>query len=412
MIKKIPAIIFILFLSGLAYGQKATSYRVVLHREDGNQIVFMMNAGTVNGRPQWVIRNAGERITIDSIVQKGDSLFVEMPLFDSRMRLHVSPDKSMTGTWTRAITSGIAVMPLSATPGVTNRFPPLKGKASKNISGRYAVIFTKPDGTGKRKSVAEFSQKDNIVTGTFLNPSGDYRYLEGIVTGDSLMLSCFDGAHAYFFGAKINNDGSLSKGVYYSLVRSTEEWTAHKDASAKIDEANAMVYLREGEDRLNFSFPDLDSNKVSINDPKFKDKVVIVQIMGSWCPNCMDETAFLSEYYKKNRERGVEVVGLAYEYSTDFHRSEKTLRKFQQRYSVDYPILITGVTTIDTLKTEKTLPQLTPIKGFPTTIFIGRDGKVKKIEPGFMGPGTGQHHEVYKKEFDATIDELLKEKTN
>jgi hypothetical protein len=125
----------------------------------------------------------------------------------------------------------------------------------------------------------------------------------------------------------------------------------------------------------------------------------------------MDETAFLSEYYKKNRERGIEVVGLAYEYSTDFHRSAKTLRKFQQRYAVDYPMLVTGVTTIDTLKTEKTLPQLTSIKGFPTTIFIGKDGKVKKIEPGFMGPGTGQYHEIYKKEFETTIETLLKEKT-
>jgi thiol-disulfide isomerase/thioredoxin len=411
MIKKILSFIVILFLSSLAVGQQTTSYRVVLQREDGNQIVFIMNTGTVNGRPQWVIRNAGERITVDSIVQKGDSLLVEMPLFDSRMRLRVSQDKSMTGTWTRAITSGNAVMPLTATPGVTDRFPPLKGKALKNISGRYAVIFTKPDGSGKRKSVAEFRQKDNIVTGTFLNPSGDYRYLEGIVTGDSLMLSCFDGAHAYYFGAAINKDGSLRQGVFYSLVKATEEWTALKDPSAKLDESNAMVYLRDGEERLNFSFPDLDSNQVSINDPRFKDKVVIIQIMGSWCPNCMDETAFLSDYYKKNRERGVEVVGLAYEYSTDFHRSEKTLRKFQQRYKVDYPILVTGVTTIDTLKTEKTLPQLTPIKGFPTTIFIGKDGRVKKIEPGFMGPGTGKHHDIYKKEFNTTIDELLKEKS-
>ena len=353
----------------------------------------------------------GERITVDSVVQKGDSIFAEMPLFDSRMRVHVRPDKSMTGTWTRAISVGNAVMPLTATPNVPYRFPAIKGKASRNISGRYAVEFTRPGGVGKRKAVAEFSQKDNIITGTFLVPSGDYRFLEGIVTGDSLMLSCFDGAHAYYFGARINNDGSLSHGVYYSLVRATEEWTARKDASAKLDEASAMVYLRDGEERLNFSFPDLDSNIVSINDPRFQNKVVIVQLMGSWCPNCMDETAFLSDYYKKNRERGIEVVGLAYEYSTDFHRSVKTLRKFQQRYTVDYPMLVTGVTTIDTLKTEKTLPQLTPIKGFPTTIFIGKDGRVKKIEPGFMGPGTGQHHEMYKKEFEATIDALLKEKT-
>ncbi len=410
MIKNSLTLIFFLFHSYMAFTQNSIPYRVSMLREDGNEIVFTMTTTSINGQYKWVIRNADERITVDSIIKKDDSLFVEMPLFDSRMRLHVSAGGTMTGTWTRAITAGYAVMPVTATPGISYRFQPLKGKASKNISGRYAVEFVRQGG-GKRKAVAEFHQKDNIVTGTFLNPTGDYRYLEGIVTGDSLMLSCFDGAHAYYFGASINKDGSLGRGVFYSLVKSSEEWTARKDPSAKIDESGAMVYLRDGEERLDFSFPDLDSNMVSINDPRFKNKVVIVQLMGSWCPNCMDETAFLSEYYKKNRERGIEVVGLAYEYSTDFRKSEKSLRKFQQRYAVDYPMLITGVTTIDTLKTEKTLPQLTPIKGFPTTIFIGKDGRVKKTEPGFMGPGTGKNHEIFKKEFDATIEALLKEKT-
>jgi hypothetical protein len=105
----------------------------------------------------------------------------------------------------------------------------------------------------------------------------------------------------------------------------------------------------------------------------------------------------------------VEVIGLAYEYTSDFRKAEKTLRKFQQRHKVEYTILNTGVTTSDSLRSEKTLPQLTPIKAFPTTIFIGKDGKVKKVHPGFAGPGTGEHHEIFKKEFNATIDELLKQ---
>ena len=308
MVKKYLSSLFLLAFANLSFSQNNMPYRVALIREDGNEIVFTMVASEQKGKQKWVIHNAGERITVDSIIKKGDSVFVEMPLFDSRMRLHVSPDKSMTGTWTRAITAGTAAMPVKATPGINYRFQPVKGKAARNISGRYAVEFFRPGGS-KRNSVAEFTQNQNIVTGTFLNPSGDYRYLEGIVTGDSLMLSCFDGAHAYYFGATINADGTLSNGVFYSLVRTSEYWTAKKDPKAKIDETNSMVYLRDGEERLDFSFPDLDSNIVSINDPRFKNKVVIIQIMGSWCPNCMDETAFLSEYYKKNRERGIEVLG-------------------------------------------------------------------------------------------------------
>ena len=391
-----------------AHLQTTIPYRVLVQRPDGYAIVFNMLATVKNGKTTWVIRNDSEKLIVDSIRTEGDSLYVEMPFFDSRMRLAVSKDKVMTGSWIRGSTADDVSLPITFSPGITYRFQPAKGNAVRNISGRYAVEFSKPDGT-KRASVAEFRQKGNNLTGTFLNPSGDYRYLEGIVTGDSLLLSCYDGAHAYLFSARINADGRISEGVFCAGIKGFEHWTAVKDPAAKVEEAGMMMFLKAGEDRLSFRFPDLDSNLVSINDERFRDKVVVVQIMGSWCPNCMDETAFLSEYYRKNRDRGVEIVGLAYEYSTDFWKSVKTLRKFQLRYNTEYPFLITGVTTIDTLKTEKTLPQLTPIRGFPTTIFLGKDGKVKKIHPGFNGPATGQYHEAFKKEFEETISALLKE---
>ena len=146
-----------------------------------------------------------------------------------------------------------------------------------------------------------------------------------------------------------------------------------------------------------------------ITDDRFKNKVVVIQIMGSWCPNCLDETEFLSAYYKKNKGRGVEMLALAYEYTTDFQRARKSITKFKQKYAVDYPMLITGVSSVDSLKTEKTLPQITPIKAFPSTIFIGKDGKVKKFHTGFYGPGSGVYFEEFKKEFEETVTALLKE---
>lgn len=401
-------LIALVFPVSLFAQAKPTPYLVTMPREDGRSIVFNMTASVAKGRKIWVISNASEKLRVDSIVQQGDSLFVEMPFFDSRLRMKQESDGSMSGTWYKGTTGADVTMPVFAKPGITTRFQALNGPAKKNISGRYAVTFTRPDGS-PRKSVAEFRQSGNKLTGTFLNPSGDYRFLEGIVSGDSLMLSCFDGSHAYFFGARINADGSISNGVYCSGAKYLEPWKAVKDANAKTEDSGVMMYLREGEERLNFRFPDLDSNMVSINDPRYKNKVVVLQIMGSWCPNCMDETAFLSDFYKKNRQRGVEVIGLAYEYSADFKKAEKTLRKFQQRYDVQYPMLNTGVTTSDSLRTEKTLPQFTAIKAFPTTIFVGRDGKVKKVHPGFEGPGAGEHHETFKREFYATIDELLKQ---
>ena len=103
-------------------------------------------------------------------------------------------------------------------------------------------------------------------------------------------------------------------------------------------------------------------------------------------------------------------MALAYEYSTDFNRSVKSISKFQKRFNMQYPILVTGVKVSDSLRTEKTLPQLTPIKVFPSSIIIDKHGKVRKFETDFFGPGTGAHYEAYKKEFYATIDGLLKEK--
>jgi peroxiredoxin len=131
--------------------------------------------------------------------------------------------------------------------------------------------------------------------------------------------------------------------------------------------------------------------------------------MGSWCPNCMDETAFLSDYYNRNKQRGVEVIALAYEYTTDWQRSLNSLKKFQQRFNVQYPILNTEVTVGDSLKTEKTLPQVTAIQSFPSSIILDKKGKIRKLDTEFTGPATGIHYTEYKKEFEQTINGLLKE---
>lgn len=382
----------------------AQSYRVVLSRKDSVPIIFNMQVS----KQQWIIQNAAERLKVDSIKIVGDSLFVDMPFFDSRIIVKKEKDGTMRGFWYKGTTSVDAVMPFFATPNVEWRFKLIKGNARFNISGRFAVEFTRPDGT-RRSSVAEFSQSGNRVKGTFLNPSGDYRFLEGIVTDDSLMLSCFDGSHAYFFGAKIVSPNRIINGGFFAGLTHFEPWEAKRDANASVESSGAMMYLKEGEDKINFQYPDLDSNIVSIHDARFTNKVIVVQLMGSWCPNCMDETAFLSGWYRQNKQRGVEVVALAYEYTTDFHRASQTLRKFQQRHQVEYPMLNTGVTSADPWRTEKTLPQFTPIKVFPTTIFIGKDGKVKKVHAGFSGPGTGVHYMEFKKEFESIIRSLLDE---
>jgi thiol-disulfide isomerase/thioredoxin len=281
-------------------------------------------------------------------------------------------------------------------------------KAKYNVSGRWSVVFTKVDGK-EYNAIAEFDQLGDSLRGTFLTATGDYRYLEGVVKNDSLILSTFDGTHAFFFSAKIMNEGKIGRGVFASGPTYKENWVAVKDSLGSVDETRALMQLKGVENKLHFRFPDLDSNLVGITDERYKNKVVLVQIMGSWCPNCMDETAFLSEYYSKNASRGVEIIGLAYEYINDFFIARKNLMRFKNKFNVQYPMLITGVTSADSLRTEKTLPEMTQIKAFPSMIMIGKDGTVRKTHAGYAGPATGIHHEAFKKKFQEDIDALLAE---
>ena len=385
---------------------KAGDYRGILYREDGKEVVFNMVIKGTGNQTQLYIINAREKIQVKDLQVKNDSLTFRMPVFESEFKAQVEPDGSIKGVWLKAIAAKTQQWPFVAIPG-QKRFDAIHGAAKNNISGRWAVTITRANGT-TRPAVAEFVQKGNDLTGTFLTPTGDYRYLHGIITGDQLLLSTFDGAHAYTFSAKVVNNNKIEEGFFGSGIAGKESWTAERNKTARLPEGNEPQ-LKEGYSKLDFVFSDIDGNKVSINDVRFRNKVVIIQIMGSWCPNCLDETKFLSDYYDKNGSRGVEIVSLAYEYSTDFQRSQKSVRKFQQLFNVKYPMLITGVAVSDSLRTEKTLPQITPIKAFPTTIFLGRDGTVKEIHSSFYGPGSGKYYEEFKKEFYETVEGLLKE---
>ena len=321
------------------------AWRAALQRNDGNKIIFNLDIQQQKGKTVFYIVNDPEKMLADDVTIVKDSIFINMPVFESAFRLKIISKDSLSGTWIRKTTTKDIVLPFTATTKQAYRFPAVNGDATESADGKWKIDFIKGVGS-EREAIGQFSQKGNQVTGSILTPSGDYRYLSGIVTGDSLQLSTFDGIHAMVFTGKINK-GNITDGNLYSGPVSKEKWTAQKDDNAALS-TQQVTKLKDGEDgSLNFSFPDLDGKQVSIKDKRFKNKVVIIQLMGSWCPNCMDETAFLSEYYNKNNKRGVEVLGLAYEYTTDVKRSTASLRKFQKRFDVKYPLLITPTTVSD-----------------------------------------------------------------
>jgi thiol-disulfide isomerase/thioredoxin len=409
--KPLVLIMVIYGIMPIAFAQKAPVlqngwWRASLIRKDSIPVIFSLQVTEQNKKKTLIIKNASEKITVTNLVIKKDSVNFSTPLFESDFKTQLQPDGSLKGTWTKGTSAGNQYWPFIALPGLSKRFADTMVKTNYNISGRWAVTITRPNDT-ERPAIAEFQQTNNYLTGTFLTPSGDYRYLEGIVSGDSLKLSTFDGSHVYLFTALINSHQSITNGLFYSGFAGKEKWQAVKNDQAVLPDVGNTPQLKKGNDKLNFAFPNLNGKRVSITDPYFKNKVVIIQIMGSWCPNCMDETAFLVDYYKKNKNRGVAIIALAYELSTNFKRSQTSLRKFQQRFNVPYPMLITGVDVNDSLRTEKTLPAITTIKVYPTTIFVGKDGKIKKIHTGFYGPGTGEHYDTFRKDFYTTVEDLL-----
>ena len=388
---------------------KSGTWRATIERPDGQQIVFNFESKDSAGKKIIYVINASERLLVDSIETLQDSVFIQMPFFESGFKAKVLPDGNLQGVWIKKYGKIVQSLPFKAEYNTNQRFE-VSSPAIANISGRWSSYFK-----GKNNQVStivgEFKQKGSHVTGTFLDPTGDYRFLEGVIDGDSLKLSGFDGGHAFLFTAKVDNAHTISGGKFYSGARSIEDWNAEKNDQAAIPDGYGETKIKYGAGKLNFSFRDIDDgHNVSISDKTFENKVIVIQIMGSWCPNCMDETKFLSEYYKKNRQKGVEVIGVAYERTTDFGSSQKALQSFKKRFDVQYPILVSGVTVSDSLRAEKTLPQLEKIEAFPTTIFVDKKGDIRKVHSGFNGPATGEHYTEFKKEFNEIIEGLLAEK--
>ncbi len=410
---KCLALALMMPLYSLVHAQSTTLYhgwwQGRLLRADAQDIVFNFEVKDSAGKTILYIRNAGERLLVDQVTLKGDSVNIQMPFFESSFRSTIQPDGSLKGVYVRKGAVGERLQPFIALSHTGDRFALTNGPASVHVEGRYAVRFVNEKGFTQDTAVGEFYQQGNSVTGTFLTPTGDYRYLEGVVSGDSLKVSTFDGSHAFVFAAKVGPDRSL-KGKLYAGAAPSSGWEGVFNTQASLPEGAAVAkLLNKDSTQLHFRFPDLDSNLVSINDALFKGKVVVITIMGSWCPNCMDETHYLSGWYDQNHARGVEIIGLAYERTTDFQRSKTGLQTFKDRFAVHYPFLITGVTVGDPDKTPKTLPQLDAIKAFPSMLILDKKGNVRIIRAGFEGPGTGDHYLQFQKQFNSWIDQLLSE---
>ncbi len=386
------------------------SWRAVL-LSPGGELPFGLDIAGEGEDWSAVIVNGEERAATSGVTVDGDLVTVAFDWYDSRIEARIAGEGRMSGRWIKtAAAGGVSQLDFTAEKGAGERFRTVAeerpGAALSDVSGVWRVEFL--DDSGSEAARGEFRQDGSRVSGTFLTPTGDYRFLEGNYGGGLLRLSTFDGAHAFLFRARVEEDGSL-RGDFWSRDSYHATWTAERvtDGEAILPDAWSLAGLTNDEGRFHFEFDDLASQTLSSADPRFDGKVVLVNIFGSWCPNCNDKAPLLAQWYRDYRDRGLEIVGLAYEYSGDRERDRRYVGKFAERHGVEFPLLLAG--TSDKRQAASTLPDLTAVIAFPTSIFIGRDGKVRRIHSGFSGPGTGRHYDDLVAELEGLIQELLAE---
>lgn len=381
---------------------KMGNYRGLIEVQDNEQLPFIF---AVESSTKLKVYNAQEVIEVDEIIYKKDSVYIKMPVFEGFLAAKIHADNSLSGFFIKK--SEDRVTTFNAVYNEDIRFKTLNNKPNHNISGIWETVFSKNIREDEYIAKGIFNQEGTAVTGTFRTTTGDYRYLEGVVDGDSLKLSTFDGAHAFLFQAKITD--STMNGVFYSGNHWKEPFEAKRNKNYELPNANELTFLNDGYDKFAFSFPDVSGKMISLEDERFKNKVVVVQIMGTWCPNCLDESKFYTSYQKEHNSKDLEFIALAFEYAKTEEQAFNRIKRLKDKINIAYPILLAQYGTSSKEKAQEKLPMLNHILSYPTTIFIDKKGKVRKIHTGFNGPATGEKYTEFKTEFEDFITLLLSE---
>lgn len=359
---------------------------------------------STDGQRMMEVTNAGEVILLNEVTVSNDTLFIKFPIFSSEIVCRFTEDSLVGSYYPKGREAGIAYQ-FFAMQGVTDRFPAHTEPAASNVSGRWRILEN-PGTPDSALMVGEFIQDSNHVVGTVLTTSGDYRFLEGKVSGNKFMVSAVDGAHSLVFTADIAADGSMS-GRFIGSPAWRSSWKAVKDSTVTLPSGRDLIKLKKGAPRFTFTFPDVYGKPVSLDDTMFTGKVVVVEAMGTWCPNCMDEALFLKEVYEKYREQGLEIVGLCFEDKT-FEASQAKMQRFIAQTGAGYTFLYAGPRGRESIRNVLYVAE--GMLAYPTTLYLDRKGEIRRIETGFSGPGTGIHYEMLKEETVRFIDKLLMEK--
>ncbi len=405
MVKFYIFIGFLAFLFSCQNENKVISegiWRAELEVMDGQRLPFTFNLMQEGKDYKAEIYNGEEVIKLTNVLIDKDSIVFYLPVFEAYLKGTFTADKIEGVFFNKTFNR---TLPFIATYGKLDRFPS-ETKPTSVVSGIWATSFI-PDTPDQYDAKGIFVQNNHIVTGTFRTTTGDYRFLEGIVMGDSLKLSAFDGAHAYLFLSKIKD--SVMEGIFYSGSHDKEFFLSHRDDAFELPDEEALTFLKEGFETFDFSFPDKSGKSMSLSDEQFQGKPIIVQIMGSWCTNSLDETRFLVDFLDQHKETDISVVALAFEFAKTEEQAFQGIQKLKNNAGVPYPILLAQYGGPNKQKAQEKLPMLNHVYSYPTLVFIDKKRKVRRIITGFNGPGTGDKYLTFKNEFKEFVTMLANE---
>jgi len=374
------------------------NYRAEMITKDGSVLPFRFELIKDSDQLIMKVDNDKETLIYDDIRYENDSIKIFMPPFDAVIIAKVGhgslegiylKEESGTKTSFKAIISDAPKFESNETPNL-------------DLNGQFRTVF-RPE--KPYPGLGIFSQKGNQVSGTFRKNSGDTRFLSGIVFKDSILLSTFDGAHPYLIKAAKLGD-TIHGNLYYQSNSITKFWMI-KDDNYQLENSKELTQLKDGFETISFNFKNTSGDYVSLNDEQFKNKVVVVQIMGTWCPNCLDETQFFLSYIKDNPSTDIAFVALSFEAARTEKKAMDRIQLMVDRFDIPYPVLLAQFGSVDTKISQEKLPMLKEIRSYPTTIIIDKSGKVNSIHTGFNGPATGKAFEDFKMEFDKEIKILV-----
>lgn len=273
------------------------------------------------------------------------------------------------------------------------------------IAGLWQVAVNSPKGESAWRLIVRQSGPE--VSAAILRVDGDTGLLTGAFHDGKFVLSHFSGARPAVLEIAPQPDGTLSV-VQNGRNRmiATRSDAARAQGLPEPTDPSRHTSVKDPSASFHFRFPDLEGHVVADTDARFQGKVIILAIGGSWCPNCHDEAPFLVDLYRRYHAQGLEIVGLSFE-EADQLKNPTRLRAFIRKYGIEYPMLVPG----EPSELAAKLPQAVNLNAWPTTIFFGRDGRVRSVHAGFAAPASGEFHAQLKREVTTLVERLLAETT-